>query len=170
MIAPIVQLVIDRHAADGGDGGAGPDARDSERAARRTPSRTRELMLGHDCVAMCSLTMWSSSTRRTSRCCTAISFDAKPGTVTALVGSCGLGQVDDHQPDLRRSIRRQQGAVLVDGSTWRRCKLSSYREPAGRGAAGDVSVRRDDPRECAVFAARGDGGAVDEGLPDCAGG
>ena len=30
-----------------------------------------------------------------------ISFTSNPGTVTALVGSSGFGQVDDHQPDLR---------------------------------------------------------------------
>ena len=40
--------------------------------------------------------------------------------------------------------------------TWRRVRLSSYRQQLGRGAAGDVSVRWEHSRERDVFAAGSD--------------
>ena len=88
-----------------------------------------------------------------------VSFEAEPGTVTALVGSSGSGKSTIisllcafHTPT--------KGRVLVDGD--RPCDRGPEHVPlaTGRGAAGLVSLRRNDSREHDVFAARRDRGAV----------
>ena len=71
-----------------------------------------------------------SSMWRTSRCCAAMSFDAKPGTVTALVGSSGSGKSTIISL-VCGFHTAQSGAVLVDGHDLASVKLGSYRNQLG---------------------------------------
>ena len=93
-----------------------------------------------------------------------ISFEAQPGTVTALVGSSGSGKSTIislvcafHTPS--------KGRVLVDGCGPGDGGPEHVSLAAGRGAAGLVSVRWHDSREHYVLAAGCDGGAVSVCLP-----
>ena len=82
-----------------------------------------------------------------------VSFRSKPGTVTALVGPSGSGKstiigliAAFHTPN-RGSRARGRRRSLHRAARY-------LPHAAGRGAAGDVSVRRHDPRERRVRAAR----------------
>ena len=119
--------------------------------------------------ATCSSRMCSSRTRRTSRCCTGFQFRVEAGNGDGAGGFVGFGQVDDHQPGLRVSqagFGARAGGRRGSGDS----AAGQLSLAAGRGAAGVVSVRRDDPGERDVLAAGCDGRAVPECVPDCAGG
>ena len=61
-----------------------------------------------------------------------ISFESKPGTVTALVGIFRFGQVDDHLADLRLPYGKWwSNPGMTMASILRRLRLSSYREQLG---------------------------------------
>ena len=82
-----------------------------------------------------------------------VSLRAAPGTVTALVGPSGAGKSTIiglvcafHAPTA--------GRVLVDGVDLATVRLDSYRTPPRRRPAGDLPLRRHDPRERRLLAAR----------------
>ena len=79
-----------------------------------------------------------------------ISFESRPGTVTALVGSSGSGKSTIislicafHNPD--------KGVVLVDGIDLSTVSLDEYRGATRRGSAGIISLRWIDPRQRALL-------------------
>ena len=83
-----------------------------------------------------------------------VSFDAEPGTVTALVGSSGSG---------KSTIIGLISAFIAQPKAASWWTVSTFHgaprflpHATGRGAAGNVSVRRDHSRECGIFAARRD--------------
>jgi ABC-type multidrug transport system fused ATPase/permease subunit len=93
-----------------------------------------------------------------------VSFQAEPGTVTALVGSSGSGKstiinllvrLPHALPGPRAGGRNRPGAGGPE-------QLSAA---VGRGAAGFLPLRRDDPREHSVFKTRRHRGAVSLRLP-----
>ena len=93
-----------------------------------------------------------------------ITFRADPGSVTALVGSSGSGKSTIisllcafHTP--------VKGQVLVDDIGPGDGGSEYLSLATGRGAAGIVSLRRNDPRKHHVFAAGCDRGAVSVRLP-----
>ncbi len=169
MIAPIVQLVSIGTQLTEALAGLDRTTRDSERAARRIQSRARHCGVGGCCAAMLQFDDVEFEYEAGKPVLHGISFEAQPGTVTALVGSCGSGK--STIISLICGFHTATGGTIAGGwggpGDGAAEQLSAA---AGRGAAGDVSVRWDDPGERAVFAAGGDGGAVDGGLPDCAGG
>ncbi len=82
-----------------------------------------------------------------------ISFQARPGTVTALVGSSGSGKstiigliAAFHKPN--------SGQVLVDGIDLATCAAGFLPHATRHGAAGFVPLRRHHPRERRVLQAR----------------
>ncbi len=96
-----------------------------------------------------------------------ISFDSKPGSVTALVGSSGSGKSTIISL-ICGFHTATSGKVLIDGVDLANDPVEQLSRAAGRGAAGDVPVRWDDSRECEVFAACSHRRAGDGGVPDCA--
>ena len=93
-----------------------------------------------------------------------VSFRSEPGTVTALVGPSGSGKstiigliAAFHGPE--------SGTVLVDGVDLSTVRLDSYRT-VGRGASGNISIRRDHLGERRVCPAQCDQGTGSGSLPD----
>jgi len=101
--------------------------------------------------------MCSSPTKKTSRFLHGISFEAQPGTVTALVGSSGSGKSTIislicafHTPDA--------GRVLVDEVDLSTVRLDSYRSQLGVVLQESFFVRWDDQgQDVSVLASGGDG-------------
>ena len=60
-----------------------------------------------------------------------VSFSSAPGTVTALVGSVGLGQIDHHQSDRGVPHTRFRGCITVDGVDLSKVRLDTYRTQLG---------------------------------------
>ena len=93
--------------------------------------------------------------RRACRCCRDVSFRAPAGTTTALVGSSGSGKstliglvMAFHRPT--------RGQVLIDGRDLSDAAPARLPRAPRRRAAGQLPVRRHDPREHRVRAARRD--------------
>ena len=98
-----------------------------------------------------------------------VSFVSLPGTVTALVGSSGSGKSTTigliaafHTPT--------HGQVLVDDVDLSTVQAVELPHAVGCGVAGDVPVRRNDPRERRVRQARRIRGGDPGGVPHRSGG
>ena len=78
-----------------------------------------------------------------------ISFESRPGTVTALVGSSGSGKSTIISL-ICGFHTATAGQVLVDGIDLAEVRLEQLPRATGRGAAGDVFIRWNDPGECGL--------------------
>jgi ABC-type multidrug transport system fused ATPase/permease subunit len=83
-----------------------------------------------------------------------VSFDAPAGTTTALVGSSGSGK-STMISLIMAFAQPQQGRIRVDGTPVSDLKLRDYRQPPGRGHAGQLPVRRHGEGEHRLHQARG---------------
>ena len=88
------------------------------------------------------------------RCCSGISFRAEPGTVTALVGPSGSGK--STIIGLIAAFHAPGARARSPWTAWTSPRSASTptARQLGRGAPGDVPLRRHHPRERRLLAAR----------------